>query len=380
MNRTFRVACVGIVAALGVAAPMSTAGAADSHQTFTRADVQSGHHRSPALAAPSSSGQSTTAAATTDRLYGADRYATAVAASFTAWPDAGQSGAAQAVVLSRGDEYADALGGAALAGAAAAPLLLTPTAALPQNVEDEIVRVLGKTGTVYILGGAGAVSGAVESRLTGLGLTVVRLSGADRFETSVKVAERTATLLPGGAPQFVMATTGQNFPDGLAAGATAGGYQATVVLTRDEAVPSPVKTYLDGMASANVPLFAVGGSAAAAPVSWDHVIVGQDRYETAGKVATEFWGDPNTTNDDPTEVGLATGMDWPDALSGGAFMAGYGPLLLSRTDSLTTTTATAATAVVTSATPRTVQQGWVFGGPAVVGATPFNEFQTIVAS
>jgi hypothetical protein len=380
MNQKLRLSCVGVAtAALAAAATLaaSPAQAGDQHRTFTKHTTK----RSVAKTATGSRTAMSTTAAPVFRIAGNDRIQTAIEAS-QIWDDAGtvDGAIANAVVLSRWDEYADALGGSALAGAAVGPLLMTPPTSLDAGVKAEIDRVLGGKGTIYVLGGLGAVSAQVETALTSAGYTVVRLAGADRFDTSVAVAKEVGKLAPGGAPAFVFATTGLNFPDGLAAGATAGGYWAAVVLTRDNTLTPSVQGYLDAMHTAGVEEYAVGGAAASVARTWDYAFNGADRYSTAAAVAEGFWADVSTPDDDPLAIGLATGLNWPDALAGGAFMAGMGPLVLCRTDSLPTPTSTVIQAMVASGDPSPVQNGFVFGGEGVVGATPTSAFGTLLGN
>jgi putative cell wall-binding protein len=302
------------------------------------------------------------------RIQGADRIATAVAASRAMWDDAGtpDSPTATAAVISRYDDYADALGGSALAGAVGGPLLLTHTTYIDTVTTNEVARILGKKGTVYLLGGTGAISAAAEKSLRDRGYTVKRLAGADRYATSVVVAKEVAKQLKDGHPQLVFATTGQNFPDGLAAGATAAGYAASVVLTKDSTLPATVKSYLMAEQAAGVDVIAVGGATAKAPFSWTGKLAGKDRYETAALIARTFWANPDTDRDDGNAIALATGENWPDALAGGALMAGAGPLMLAKQNSLPAATKAATTEIVKSANPSTITVGFVLGGPGAV--------------
>lgn len=380
MRATLRLSCATVVTALAAATLAAAPVQAEGQDFgFTKHTTKRSVAKASGLAGTRAA--TSTTAPQVFRIAGSDRIQTAIEASFMAWDDAATPDGvlAKSVVLTRYDEYADALGGAALAGAGAGPLLMTPPTTLRADVKDEIDRVLGGTGTIYVLGGVGAVSADIETQLTAAGYTVTRLAGADRFDTSVEVAEQVGALVPEGAPQFVFATTGLNFPDGLAAGATAGGYWASVVLTRDDAVTPSVGAYLESMQSAQVPVFAVGGATASSNVvSWDWAFAGADRFETAALVADGFWTDSSTTNDDPVAIGLATGVNWPDALAGGAFMAGWGPLVLSRTDSLPAPTTAVTEAMVASGEPTPVQAGFVFGGTSVVGATPMSQFGAIL--
>jgi len=130
------------------------------------------------IALPATAASAATAPVLT-RISGATRFDTAIAASqdqFTA------SGSAKAVVLARADTYPDALSGGPLAAKVGGPLLLTSSTSLPSAVQAEMIRVLPKGGTVYILGGTSAVSTGVETTITGLGFAVQRLAGVSRVK------------------------------------------------------------------------------------------------------------------------------------------------------------------------------------------------------
>lgn len=265
--------------------------------------------------------------ASVHRLGGADRFATAVEVSQQQFRKAGDTAdhraQAQAVVLSRSDQFADALGGAALAAHENAPLLLTPTASLNAWTRAEIQRVLPKGGTVFVLGGDGAISPSVAAQLASLGYHVQRIGGTDRYDTAVRMANVYAPH----ATQ-VLAATGLNFPDALSAGAAAAALPNTaVVLTADTNLPGVTKSYVEGKISNGSLryLAAVGGQAdKALGTAWKGFanLGGADRYQTSYNVASQVFGAF-------TAVGIATGRNWPDSLSGGALMGrAGGPLVL----------------------------------------------------
>ena len=290
-----------------------------------------------------------------ERIAGADRLGTAIKVSQSHWATAGAKNstgaAAKAVVLSRSDQFADALGGSALAAKVGGPLLLTPTAGLDGAVKAEIQRVLGPgdgAKTVYVLGGTKALSPSVANALTALNYHVQRVAGDDRFSTAVAIADTITG--PGVAPDYILVATGEGFADPLSAGAAAGainahqGKNAVVLLTNDKVMPGATTDYLapllgrtnlnsDRSKPANfIELDGIGGQAAAAlathwiPAGYQSGsflgLWGNDRYLTSYMVARYFFGSANA-------AGLATGMNWADALSGGAEMGTEnGPLLL----------------------------------------------------
>ena len=292
--------------------------------------------------------------ATVERLAGYDRDLTAVLASVRTFDCHGCANAghdqAKAAVLSRDDTFADALGGSALAAQAGGPLLLTSPATMNESSLNELRRILWPGSTVYLLGGTKALSPAIEHAVSAAGFVPRRIAGADRFETAVGIAR---TVSPHGAPSSVLVATGTDFPDALAAGAAAGALGisaqtippgaaapqpgdvshdgAVVVLSDGAALPPASLNYLAGMDPTATRMYGVGGKAVAAVhtafPSWQNWVTftplfGADRYGTAVAVAQRF-------SYLPTSVVVASGANWPDALSGGAMAAHRGvPLLL----------------------------------------------------
>lgn len=306
------------------------------------------------------------------RFAGTDRVDTAVQASHETWRTAGAGNdgrqQAKSVVLSRSDVFADALGGAALAAHKTGPLLLTPSASLNSETLAEIRRILPTPGPVYILGGTAAISPAIQSELQHLGYTVYRIAGGDRFETAVDIAN----AVDPNATQVLVAT-GTNFPDALSAGAAAGSFDSmVVVLTNGNSLPASTDAYLEAKANNGQLRYAaaIGGAANTAlrNAGWSgyDLLVGTDRYQTSYLVAHELFGYFNT-------VGVATGLNWPDSLSGGALM-GYhqGPLLLVNP----VTGLTPAEDTMIDANRGAANWGFVFGGP---NALPLHVDQQLAA-
>jgi hypothetical protein len=253
------------------------------------------------------------------RLAGSDRVATAIAISKDAFPAA----SAGAVVLSRSDLFADALAGTPLAVAKGGPLLLTASTSLDGRTRSEIQRVLPSGETVYLLGGTGALSSSVEAEIVAAGYQAVRYAGNDRYGTAVAIADQGLSN-----PATLLLATGTNFPDALSGGAAAAKVSGAILLTAGSAMPPATADYLSAHPSAT--RWALGGPAAAADPGAT-AIVGADRYETSRKVAETFFSTLDT-------VGVASGTNFPDALSGGAHVGKKGgPMLLTSPSSLSAT-------------------------------------------
>jgi putative cell wall-binding protein len=286
----------------------------------------------------------TTLPATVHRISGATRLATAIAASQDQFTTAGS---AKAVVLTRADTYPDALAGVPLAARVGGPLLLTASNSLDPTVRAEIVRVLPAGATVYILGGTAAVSTAVQTTITGLGFTVQRIAGSDRFATAVAVANAL------GQPATIFEATGLNFPDALAGGPAAINVGGAILLTNGSVQAPATAAYLAAHTSGA--RYALGGPAALADPA-AIAIAGTDRYATAARVAATFFATP-------TSVGVATGTNFPDALAAGPDLASKDAPLLLVPPTGTLPAGTAAELLRFSGTLRTA---FVFGGAASV--------------
>jgi ell wall binding domain 2 (CWB2) len=291
------------------------------------------------------------------RIAGADRIATSIAASQTGFPT---THSAAAVVLARSDTFADALAGTPLAVGKHGPLLLTGSASLSSATSAEIQRVLAPGATVYVLGGISAVTPAVASAVAALGHPVVRISGPDRFATAAQVA---AAL---GNPSIVFEADGTNFPDALSAGSAAAEAGGVVLLTAGSGQSGPTAAYLSAHPSAT--RYAIGGPAAHADPS-AQPFVGSDRFATSVLVAQAFFPKP-------ASVGLASGLAFPDALSGGSVAAmNHGPVVLVPSNgALPSSVASYLATAQASAT-----SAWLFGGTSSVGADIFNSAAAILA-
>lgn len=135
------------------------------------------------------------------------------------------SGHAGAVVLAREDTFPDALGAAALSAAVEGPLLLTPRDRLAADTRVEIQRVLADDGTVYLLGGAAALTHAVERELDELGLRTPRFPGADRVQTAAMIG-RFIGAGPHGEVLLVRASGAADLEQGWVDSVSCGGYAA----------------------------------------------------------------------------------------------------------------------------------------------------------
>jgi putative cell wall-binding protein len=160
---------------------------------------------------------------TVTRLAGTDRFGTARAIADMVVRTAGPDFNGKAFVVT-GANYPDALSGSPVAASQIMPILLA-------NPANGAVYVPAAVDEVAILGGEGAVSGAIETALRsklGAG-NVDRFGGSNRFHTATLVAAYGVGL--GLRWDGVGIATGENFPDALAAGAMLGTFDSVMLLT-----------------------------------------------------------------------------------------------------------------------------------------------------
>ena len=286
-------------------------------------------------------------------IFGPDAIGTAITVSQAEFP---ARGSAKAVVLARSDFFSDALAGGPLAAKIDGPLLITPGDSisppfgLDARVLAEIERVLPAGGKVYVLGGPQALSPSIDEQLSTAGYVVQRVAGANEFATAVAIANQL------GNPSTIFEATGLNFPDALAAVPAAIHADGAILLTNG--TTQAPETATDLAAHPPATRYVIGGPLAAYQDPAATPVYGADEFGTSAAVATRFF--PHASI-----FGVATGLNYPDALTGGVYMATggrLGPVLLVTTHAPLPPTITTYLATLAPST-----QGHVFGGPLAVG-------------
>ncbi len=238
-----------------------------------------------------------------DRISGENRYKTAVEVSKKGWTSS------NTVIIAAGNQFPDALTGTPLAYSLNAPILLTQNSSLPSETKSEINRLKAKHA--IILGGTGVVTSNVETQLKNMGLTIERISGSDRYSTSVKIAEKLA-----GQKDTAVLVYGKNFPDSLAIAAHAARNGYPILLTKTDSLPSATKKVLSKYKNTIV----VGGTGVISEKIMNDVpngkrYSGENRYDTVSEVVNGLnvkFGE---------NVYVATGQSYADALTGSVLAA-----------------------------------------------------------
>jgi len=139
--------------------------------------------------------------------------------------------------------------------------------------------------------------------------TVNRLAGQDRYETAATIARQWSHS------DYAILVSGENYPDALASAPLAQKHNAPIVLTTSDSLPNPTKQALSDLQVNNVII--VGGTGVIAPSVETSLqsmgisttrIAGQNRYETAIKIAEKVQASPS-------QLIVCTDDDFSDALS-----------------------------------------------------------------
>ena len=248
-----------------------------------------------------------------ERISGTDRYETCVNISKKAYKSS------EVAILASGQKIQDALASGGVAAKLKAPLLLTQKDRLLSVVLDELKRLNVKK--VILVGGQESISKSLENQLDNM-FKVERVSGKDRYETSIKLAEE----LNKDNKQENIIVNG-NTVDALTAGAVAAKLNRSIILTNGVNLPEGANRVVNPTSPNNI---IIGGiSSINIEGLKGERIGGSDRYETSTKIAEKYYA--GKTN----KALLANGVNSIDALSAiNLVVSENAPVLLTAYDSL----------------------------------------------
>lgn len=139
------------------------------------------------------------------------------------------------------DGWPDALAASAVAPMLERPILLTPPGELAAATDAFLAR--GDIESVDIVGGVEAVSEEAERAIAARVDEVERVAGANRFETALEMGR--FALKAGADPTELWLATGEDWPDGIAAGSAVAVDEGVMLLVGGAIGDGPVATWLD---------------------------------------------------------------------------------------------------------------------------------------
>ncbi len=246
----------------------------------------------------------------TNYLVGSDRYDTSVKISKEGWDNVDN------VVLINSSSILDALSATPFAKAKNAPILLTQTNSLNQLTENEISRLGAKN--IYIIGGFNSVDASIESYLKDKGLNIIRISGNDRYDTSIKLAKELNK--ENKLSKLVLVNGEKGLADAVSMGAISAKEKMPILLTNQNDDMKVIEELIDNKDISKS--YVVGGDSLfnkdiEEKLPYVIKIAGEDRTETNSKVIEYFYDDIVLDNLYIAKNGENREDDLVDALSVG---------------------------------------------------------------
>ncbi|MFD2044509.1 cell wall-binding repeat-containing protein [Ornithinibacillus salinisoli] len=166
------------------------------------------------------------------RISGENRYATATKI-------AAEVGTSNEIILTTGENSPDPLSIAPYAGMKQIPIVLTK----PNGLSPEVSEMVKSNGIskVTIIGGETAVSPEVEQQLKQLGVIVNRISGSNRYATSVEIAK---TYQSEFNLDNVYFSSGVSYVDALSGSPLAAMQGAPIILLNKDTIPNTVSDWI----------------------------------------------------------------------------------------------------------------------------------------
>ncbi|ACO86875.1 cell wall-binding repeat-containing protein [Clostridium botulinum] len=225
------------------------------------------------------------------------------------------------VIIANGNDFPDALAGSVLSKKLNAPILL-----IDENVNSSretinlIKSKLAKNGSIYILGGEGAIDRVYEDWFKALGYkNIKRLGGINRFATNKSIVK--SLNVEKGTP--IVIVNGFGFADALSVSSSAASKGYPIFMSNADKLPNEIKDIIKEISPTKA--FIIGGEGVMRNSIVDELknivpslnkddierVEGKNRYETSLNVCSKF----NLLSDNAI---IANGENFPDALSGSA--------------------------------------------------------------
>ncbi|MDL2310550.1 cell wall-binding repeat-containing protein [Peptostreptococcaceae bacterium OttesenSCG-928-C18] len=208
-------------------------------------------------------------------------------------------------VISSGMSFPDTLVASTLTSQKDANLYINSPNSITSELDNAITNK--KITEVYLIGG-NCITEHTKNRLTSQGVKINNLVGVNRYETSALLAENISDK------STILLANGEDFADALSSAPVSQQKEYPLLLTNGETLDPAVENLLKEATNVII----IGGTSSVSGKIGDDLeslglnvrrIYGANRYETSAKITTEYYESANS-------VVFASGLDYPDALSG----------------------------------------------------------------
>lgn len=238
-------------------------------------------------------------------LEGKNRYETSIKISQSGWNQADN------VVLVNSTAMVDALSATPFAKLKDAPILLTDKDSLNEDTKKEIIRL--KAANIHIIGGVGVVSENVLNQLKSMGLEVERISGDNRYITSLEIAKKLGNI-----SQIALVNGVTGIPDAVSVAPVAATKKMPIVLVSPN---EGTKVFDEYIKNNNITTSYIIGKEAAISNEISSKLPnvirlgGNNRNETNAIIIDKFYQNANLNNIYIAKDGRIKSNDLIDALS-----------------------------------------------------------------
>lgn len=217
-------------------------------------------------------------------IAGDDRYKTAVEISKNY-----SSTSKHAVIVNGEKGIVDALTATPYASLKKAPILMTQSTKLNADTKKELTRRGVKT--VDIVGGVNSVSESVKAEIEAMGITVNRIAGNSKYETSLEVAKRIDAISD---VSKIAVANGEVLADAVSVAAPAAQNKMPIILAHPtNGLDAKTKAFIDGESISNS--YVIGGTSSVSTTTQNSLpgtkkrLEGNDRQGTNASVIKEFY-------------------------------------------------------------------------------------------
>lgn len=247
-------------------------------------------------------------------LTGQERYETAVKISQDGWKNADE------VVVVNDSSIADALSATPFAKAKNAPILLTGKDKLNDKTKAEIQRLKAKK--IYLIGGTSVLSTNIEKQIKDLKISFERISGAERYQTSLELAKRLDAISD--VKKIAVVNGEKGLADAVSVGAPAAQNNMPVILADSKNGTAVADKFIKDAGITQS--YVVGGESSVSEAVKNKLpnstrLGGTDRNDTNAKVVKEFYKKTDLKNAYVTKDGMTKQDQLIDALAVGVLGA-----------------------------------------------------------
>ncbi|HBF8940560.1 TPA: cell wall-binding repeat-containing protein, partial [Clostridioides difficile] len=249
-----------------------------------------------------------------DSLIGSGRWETAIKISQNGWLRSDNA------VLVNDNSIADALSATPFAKLKDAPILLSGSKELDFRTKSELKRLGVKN--VFLVGGSNALGVNVENELKSEKITVERIFGNDRYETSLKLAEKLNNEKD--ISDIIVVNGEKGLADAVSVGSIAAQNYMPIILSDSNLGVEVANKFIKAQNIKNS--YIIGGLNSISneiekSLPNSKRISGNNRNETNANVIKEFYKETDLRNAYITKDGMKKQSDLIDSLSVGVLAA-----------------------------------------------------------